>query len=117
MSKLFNKKIQFFRDICYNQVFKKMKRLLMEMEHNNTIDSTLSNTYSYTRALFEKNVDIDGIVQKIETEVNLQSPLGILFHILGTTEDIILFNKSMKPINTSRFEKSFMNLFKIFSKP
>ena len=116
-SKLFNKKIQFFKDICYEQVFKKMKRLLMEMEHNNIKDSTFSKVYDHTYALFEKSVDFDVIIKKIETEINLKSPLGILFNVLGTIEDIILFNNTTKTINTSRSEKSLLNLIKIFSKP
>ena len=108
-NKLYNKKIQFFTDICNEQVFKKMQRLMNETEHN---DSVLSDVYNDTRDLLENN--IDKIIEKIETELNMKSALGLLFHVLGTTEDIIHFNDTTKPINSSRFEKSFLSLIRFF---
>ena len=105
---LYKKKIQFFTDICNDQVFKKMKRLLNEIEHN---DSTLSDVYNDTHGSLE---NIDRTIEKIETELNMKSALGLLFHVLGTTEDIIHFNNTTKHINSSRFEKSFLSLIRFF---
>ena len=105
---LYKKKIQFFTDICNDQVFEKMKRLLKETEHN---DSTLTDVYNDTHGSLE---NIDRTIEKIETELNMKSALGLLFHVLGTTEDIIHFNNTTKHINSSRFEKSFLSLIRFF---
>ena len=108
---MYQKRVDFLKNICYEQVFEKLKRLINE---NCFLDSTsilqsLSNDFSEQ---FPDN--LQSIINEIETYNKKKTVLGKLFLVLGTVDNIIMFNNTETDNILTRFQKGLLSFFRIF---
>ena len=108
---MYQKRVDFLKNICYEQVFDKLKRLINEkciLDSTNTLES-LSNDFT------EKFPDdLQSIINQIETYNKKKTVLGKLFLVLGTVENIIMFNNTETDNILTRFQKGLLSFFRIF---
>ena len=72
-----------------------MKRLISEKNKTNNKSNNILND------LLDKDAD------EIERTVNRYTPLGLLFHVLGTTNSCLHFNNARTSDMMTRFHTSF----------
>ena len=83
--------------LIYEEQFRnKLKRLISEKTKSNNKSNNILND------LWEKDAD------EIENTVNRYTPLGLLFHVLGTTNSCLHFNNARTSDMTTRFHTSFV---------
>ena len=78
------------------EVQSKLKHSLLQCRYNKSIRSVLYNVLGILNTEMQRidNTMIDLIIDKIEKQLNIKTPLGKLFAVLGKTNDTIHHNDS-----------------------
>ena len=104
------KRMNYFKELCYEYVVSKIKRLSDESTESTCTNDT-ENLKNISMDLFPEN--LDGFIVKL-TEHNEKTSIGKLFRLLGHNKNIVFFNSNVSEHSMTRFYHYFVDTLKNF---